>query len=295
MTTTGRESTPERRPTGGLDVFDTLILRFPIDEGQTDEVRKVLAAWVRETGPKTVHDLLSGRGLNLCTVFLNTSEEGADTLVWYLEVWDDGMTPWCDPVAAVCSSPVFERGLSELLADDPTVRAAGVDGHQRVIVATHPDRQTWYEAAGGRGLVAPVAGDALPVEIAMVAVSLRPGLVSRLTSGLLGAVNWLKRHTTLFERFRDDTELLAEERMLSESLLLAPATPGASRHYSVHYYMETEEMDQLYDAFDASRDWKARFSKWLFERVFERPEVLLEPPLESTYSVLIHAVDPDRT
>ena len=259
-----------------------------------DAVMQMLAAWVRETGPETVHDLLPEHGLNLCTLFLDTPDTGPDALVWYLEVWDEQMAPWRDPVAAVQSAPVFERGLTDLLDGTPTVRAAGVDGHQRGIVATHPHRQTWYEAAGGQGVVAPVAGDTLPVEVAMVAVSLRAGVVSWLTSRVLGMVNWLKRHTTLFERFQDDVEILTEERMFSESLLLGPATSGASRQRVMYYYMETEEMARLYDAFDASNDWKARLSKWLFARVFDEPEVLLEPPLESAYTVLIHAVDPER-
>jgi hypothetical protein len=58
--------------------------------------------------------------------------------------------------------------------------------------------------------------------------------------------------------------------------------------------METEETDRLYEAFEASDDWKARLGGWLLRRLLERPEVMLEPPLESDYELLVHAVDPER-
>jgi len=62
----------------------------------------------------------------------------------------------------------------------------------------------------------------------------------------------------------------------------------------VHYYMETEDMDRLYEAFYESDDWEARFSEWLLRRVLETPEKFLKPPLETDCEVLLHAVDPGR-
>ena len=276
------------RPRGGVDVFDALAVRYEISRSETGAVRDLLAGWAHDHREGSVRDLLPVEGVNLCTVFL---EEGdPDALVWYVEVVDDRATPWTDPVAAVRTSPLFDAGLGELLAGEPTVRADGVGRHRRVTVATHPDRQAWYEARGGRGVVAPVAGDELPVEVAMVAVPLRAGAASWLTARALDLVNWLKRLTSLGERFRDDVELLAEERLYSESLLLGP---GDGRQV-LHYYMETEDTDRLYDAFESSGDWEARLSEWLFRRLLERPEAMLEPPLESDNWVLVHAVDPER-
>jgi len=277
------------RPRGGVDAFDALSVRYRIGEGETAAVRELLAEWAREHREGDVRDLLPVEGVNLCTLFLEEGDTGPDGLVWYVEVVDDRAPPWTDPAGALRASPLFDAGLGELLASEPTVRADGVGGHRRVVVATHPDRQAWYEERGGRGLVAPVAGDELPVEVAMVAVPLRAGAASRLTARLLAAINWLKRATSVSERFRDDVELLAEERIYSESLLLGP---GDGRQV-LHYYMETEETDRLYDAFEASDDWEARLSEWLFRRLLERPEAMLEPPLESE-TVLVHAVDPER-
>lgn len=290
MGTRGEQTGDRDRPRGGIDAFDALAVRFDLREGGTDAVRDLLAEWARGRPEGSVRDLLPVEGVNLCTLFLDGNDP--DGLVWYVEVLDDRAGPWTDPVGAVRESPLFEAGLGELLTGEPTVRADGVGGHRRVVVATHPDRQAWYEQRGGRGLVAPVAGDTLPVEVAMVAVPLRAGAASRLTALALDAVNWLKRSTSLGERFRDDVELLAEERMYSESLLLGPSGDGDRQ--VLHYYMETEETDRLYEAFEASGDWEARLGEWLFRRLLERPEALLEPPLESDYELLLHAVDPER-
>lgn len=289
MGTPGERAGSRERPRGGVDAFDALSVRYGIGEGETDAVRELLAGWAREHPGGSVRDLLPVAGVNLCTLFLEEADTGPDGLVWYVEVMDDRAAPWTDPVGGVRESPLFDAGLGALLGE-PTVRADGVGGHRRVVVATHPDRQAWYEERGGRGLVAPVAGDELPVEVAMVELPLRAGAASRLTALALDVVNWLKRSTSLGERFRDDVDLLAEERLYSESLLLGP---GDGRQV-LHYYMETEETDRLYDAFEASADWEARLSEWLFRRLLERPEAMLERPLESDHEVLIHAVDPER-
>jgi hypothetical protein len=281
------------RPRGGLDAFEAVVVRWDVRGGETGAVRELLAEWAREHREGSVRELLPVEGVNLCTVFLDERGPGPDGLVWYVEVFDDRTPPWTDPAQAVRASPLFDAGLGELLSGEPTVRADGVGGHRRFIVATHPDRQAWYEQRGGRGLLAPVAGDELPVKVAMVEVGLRAGAVSRLAAGLLAGVNWLKRATSLPERYRDDTEILAEERMYSESLLLGPSASGDRQ--VLYYYMETEEMDQLYEAFEASDDWKARLGGWLLRTLLERPEVMLEPPLESDYEVLVHAVDPERS
>jgi hypothetical protein len=276
------------RPRGGIDVFDALSVRFGIRAGGTDAVRDLLAAWVGEDREGGARWLLPFDGIDVCTVFLDGGEP--DALVWYVQVDDDDREPWVDPAAAIRESPLFAAGLGDLLTGEPTVLADGVDGAQLVVTATHPDRQAWYEAAGGRPLVAPVAGEELPVAVAMVAVPLRAGPVSWLAARGTRLVNWLKRATPLGERFRDDVEILAEERLYGESLLLAP---GDGRQV-LHYYVETERIGQLYDAFEASTDWKARVGGWLLRRLLARPAVLLDPPLESDYEVLLHAVDPER-
>ncbi len=290
MGTQGERAGNAKRPRGGIDAFDALAVRYDIGEGAISAVRDLMTGWAHEQPEGSVRDLLPVKGVNLCTLFLDDGDPEPGGLVWYVEVVDDRATPWTDPAGAIRESPLFDAGLGELLGGEPTVRADGVAGHRRVVVATHPDRQAWYEERGGRGLVAPVAGDELLVEVAMVAIPLRAGAVSRLTARALDVINWLKRSTSLSERFQDNTDILAEERMYSESLLLGP---GDGRQV-LHYYMETESMERLYDVFEASSDPKARLSAWLFRRLLERPEAILERPLESDHEVLLHAVDPER-
>lgn len=280
------EPDPEtERPRGGLDVFDAVHVRFPI-RGETTAVREALATWVRDNPGADARTLLP-EGVNHCTLFLDETP-GAEALVWYVDAVDAGTAPWDEPAAAVRASPVFET-LAALLGE-PTVRADGVGGHRQMVNATHPDRQAWYEAAGGEPLVAPVAGDDLPIEVALVALPLRSRTVGWLAARTVDAVSWLQAHSPLGEWLEGDTEILAEERMYSESFLF-DASDGPGVFY---YYVETESMDQLYDAFEGSTDWKARLGEFLIRRVFERPEVLLEPPLVSDCEVLVHAVDPRR-
>ncbi|MFB6128060.1 MAG: hypothetical protein ABEJ79_12315 [Halolamina sp.] len=279
------------RPRGGIDAFDALYVRFSLREGAAATVRETIADWVDDDRDDDASTLLPVAGVNLCSVFL----DGADNrpaLVWYVEVVDREREPWSDPVAAVRRSPVFDAGLADLLAGDPVVRARGASGHLQVVTATHPDRQTWYESTCDRPLVAPVAGDDLPLAIAVVALPLRSRLVSVLSAATVRFVDWLKRSTPLGEALRGETEVLAEERLYSESFVLGPPDDDGVRR--MHYYIEAESMDQLYEGFEDADDWTARLGEALIRRVFASPERLLDPPLESDYELLVHAVDPGR-
>jgi hypothetical protein len=280
---------PDRRPVGGVDAFDALFVRIPIRDGETPAVRTVVREWVAANRDGDARTVLPAAGVNHCTLFLDARGE-RNALVWYVEVVDDDTPAWADPLAAVRESPLFDAGLADPVAEGATVHADGVAGHQLVVNASHPERQSWYGAVCDHSLVAPVAGDDLPIEVAMVAVPLRPGLVSWLTARLTRVANWLKRATPLGAALRDQTAVLAEERLYSESLLLEPR----DGRQVLHYYMETESMTQLYEGFEASDDWTARVGRWVLPRILARPEVMLDPPLESDYEVLFHAVDPNR-
>jgi hypothetical protein len=78
--------------------------------------------------------------------------------------------------------------------------------------------------------------------------------------------------------------------MYTESLLFEPV----GDRLALHYYMETEDMARLYDAYEASDNWEVRVSDWAMRRIFADPDRMLDPPLESDCEVLVHAVDPAR-
>lgn len=287
---------------GGIDVFDSLLVRQPVRPGDTGAARDLLAEWVKDHGDGDVRTLLPVEGVTLATLFLDrggfgvgpsTADgpgSGQDALVWYLEVADDDARAWTDPDAAVRESPLFGAGLGDLLDGSSTVHADGRDGCRLVTHATNPDRQSRYEAQVGRPLLAPVAGDELPVPVVLTSLRLRPGLRSRLVAWGVDVVNRLKEFGPVRRWARDQTETLAEEAMYTESLLFDPTGPSPV----VRYYMETEDMDRLYEAFEASDSWEVRVSEWLFRRLFEDSQEFLTPPLETDCEVLVHAVDPDR-
>ncbi|SDE95771.1 hypothetical protein SAMN04488067_101225 [Halorubrum xinjiangense] len=290
---------PER---GGIDVFDSLLLRQPIADGETAAVWELLAAWADDHRDGDVRTLLPVDGVTLVTLFLDDGGFGrtdgadrdpgrGDALLWYVEVVDADADAWRTPDATVRdASPLFEAGLADLLAGEPTVHAGGRDGHRYVTHVTNPRRRERYADVVGRSLVAPVVGDELPIPVAIVSLALRPGATSALVARAIDLVNWLKRFDRVQSWARDETDTVEAEAMYTESLLLE--TVGDRQ--VVHYYMETEDMDRLFEAFYESDDWEARLSERLFRRVLADPAAFLEPALETDCEVLIHAVDPER-
>jgi hypothetical protein len=292
---------------GGIDVFDSVFVRQPIRDGQTDAVRETLARWARDHAERDARTVLPVEGVTLVTLFLDTGGFGwqpagdggsggtdtdrRDALLWYVEVPDDDAPAWTDPDATIRDrSPLFAAGLDELLADTATVHADGRGGHQLITHATNPHRRDRYADHCGPSLVAPVAGDDLPIPVAVLSLPLKPGVVSWLTGRVVAAGNWLKRFDRVADAIRDETDTLEAEAMYTESLLLEPV---ADRRV-LHYYMEAEDVDRLYDAFEDSDNPEVRFSKWAIRRLFEDPGAVLEPPVESACEVLVHAVDPER-
>jgi hypothetical protein len=290
---------PER---GGIDVFDSLLVRQPIAEGQTQTVRDLLADWAAENGDGDARTLLPVDGVTLVTLFLDDGEFGwtdnagrashrGDALLWYIEVVDDDADAWKSPDTTIRRvSPLFEGELASSLTNETTVHAADRSGHRYITHVTNPNRTSRYADAVGRSLVAPAAGEELPIPVAITSLAVKAGLASTLVARAVDFVNWLKRFDRVQSWARDETETVEAEAVYTESLLLE----AVGNRQVVHYYMETEDMDRLYEAFYESDDWEARFSEWVMRRVLANPETLFEPPLETDCEVLIHAVDPER-
>lgn len=292
---TGAVDVPVDR--GGIDVLDSLLIRQPIREGKTSVALDLLSEWAggREGDVRT---LLPVEGVTLATLFLDrgdysreTGATAADALLWYVEVVDDDAGAWEDPDATIRSaSPPFETGLGDLLTGEATVHADGRDGHQLITHATNPHRRERYAEHCGSTLVAPVAGEDLPIAVAATTVPLEPGLVSRVVSRAVSVGNWFKGFDRVSERIRDQTDTLEAEAMYTESLLLEPVED----RLVLHYYMETEDVDRLYEAYRETDNWDARFSDWVMRRIFENPDSIVEPPLESDCEVIVHATHPAR-
>lgn len=277
---------------GGIDVFDSLVVVHSIRDGRTGAVLAALSEWASANRDGDARAILPVDGVSLVSLFLDRGTgQQADRLRWYIEVRDDDAGHWADADTTVRRrSPLFSAGLDALLEPGATVHRDGVDGHQLLTHATHPHRQRRYADRCESSLVAPVAGDDVPVAVAMVRVPLRPGLPSRLTALVTRLGNWVKRSDTVSCWLRDQTQTLEAEAMYTESLLFEPAGDRPV----LHYYMETESMERLYDAYDASTNVEVRLSDWVMRRVFETPEKVVEYPLESDDDLLVHAVDPDR-
>jgi hypothetical protein len=302
----GHDARPGVR--GGLDVFDSLIVRQPIRPGRTDDLCTRLATWAAARSDGDVRSVLPVDGVNHVSLFVHrrepnrrrpagggTASPARDELLWYVEVRDDDAPEWVDPDRTLReSSPLFDGQLAAVVDPGATVHTDGVDGGRLAVHATHPDRQAWYDGRCGTRLLAPVAGDDPPITVALVRLPLQPGWVSRLVTLGVDATARLKRVGPIHRWLRDQTEILADERVYTESFLLDPVGTGDPHRRQFHYYLEVESMARLFDAFESSDDWKVRVGEWLLRRLFIAPETLLEPPVVSTYELLIHAVHPSR-
>ncbi len=292
--TTVERSLPER---GGVDVFDSLMVRQRVDDA--DAARAAVRKWA-DGRDGDVRDLLPVEGVTLATLFLDRAGDRpgrgeGDALLWYLEVADDDAPAWRDPVRTIReASPLFDGPLAQHLGATTVHRDGDGGDHLLLTHATHPRRQERYAEHCGPSLVAPVAGDALPIPVAVVTLRLRPGLRSRLAWHVARTVDRLKSIDAVDRRAREQTDVIEAEAMYTESLLLErrPASEG----HLLHYYMETESMERLYEAYEASDDLTARVSDWLLRRILAPADAerFLTPPLESEAEVLVHAVDPRR-
>lgn len=280
---------------GGIDVFDSLFVRQPVRAGETEAVLDRLAAWAAAQEGGDARSLLPVPGVTLVTLFLDRGEDGADELLWFVEVVDDDADEWAAPDATIRSaSPLFDGVLEDSIESTATVHADGVGGRRLITHATHPRRQRRYAEHCGDPLVAPVAGEDLPIDVAVTTIPIVPGLTSRIVDRAVAVGNWLTDIDAVSRWLRDRTDTLEAETMYSESLLIEPVDGG--RRLVLHYYMEAESAEQVWNAYhgSASDNWEVRFSDWVMRRIFEDHEAFLEQPFESAADVLVHAVHPDR-
>lgn len=273
---------------GGIDVFDSLIVRQRVDDA--DVVREAVASWA--VGGDDARTLLPVDGVTLVTLFLDDGrgDDREPALCWYVEVVDDDAPQWRDPAATVRDSPLFDGPLAGHVTGI-TVHRDG--GDERLLVhATNPRRRALYADRPGRTMVVPAAGEELSIVVAVATARLRPGLPSRLAWLVGRAAVGVKSVGPVGRWARDQTEVIEEEGLYTESLLLERRTGG----HRIHYYMETASTEQLYEALAASGHWTARVGEWAIRRLFvpADAERFLSPPLGTDAEVLIHAVHPDR-
>lgn len=278
---------------GGIDVFEPLFIRQPILNGMGEEVRELLTEWSESTQEDDT--LLPLSNVSLVTLFYDNGEfcldeeNPSDALIWYIETTD--ARSWDNPDDTVRrESPIFDFGLDEFLTGESTVKAGGIGGNRFVVYGTHPNRQDRYEDTVGSNLVSPVAGDELPIPVVLTSIPLNKGLTSRITARAVDFSNWIKSFDFVSSILRDKTETIEDEAMYTESFIME----SSSDCQVLHYYMETEDMSQLYEGYENADSFVAKVSDRIMNAIFRNPSEFLEPPLETDYEVLIHSVNPNR-
>jgi hypothetical protein len=137
------------------------------------------------------------------------------------------------------------------------------------------------------------------VDVVLLRLRIRPGLPRLFAEAfvrLLLAEQFVMRRGGPFGRalrrwLNAELEpILAEEGMHTESVFLE----HDDGELALLWYMESEGMEGVYEGFlesdHAMTDVAGRIGGWLFEE----PERILSPDVESDYPLLAHAWNPDR-
>lgn len=278
---------------------DALVLRQRVRPGEQGAVRDLVADRLSDPADAGLDSLVGSAGVHTASLFLDRSRDGEPGLVWYLEVDDAERGPWADPVTElVGNSPLFDAGLAGLLETPDSARvlsdasaAAAVPVH-----ATLPERpaSVGTGADGGtRRAVGPAGGaDERPPDVAMLRLRIRPGFGEWFVRALAALMGRLDDEGRIERRFDEWTEpVLREEGMRTETILLE-RTGG---NYYLCWYMEAEEMDEVYEAYFETSNRVARLSEPVIGWVLANPRRALSNPVESSdFELLAHAVSPER-
>ncbi|MFC4436158.1 MULTISPECIES: DUF6176 family protein [Natrialbaceae] len=252
------------------------LVRRRIDEGRLESVREAVS---QTRGDDDPDQLLGLEGATTASLFLDTGGENSE-VIWYVELPRSAMVDWDEPESRVEAAFPLEH---EAIADE----GDAVD-HELLVHAVNPVRPR--TATGERdGPV--VAGPDTGVDVELVQMGLEPGLPERFADWFAGISRRVESgELDLGPIERWSAEMLDAENMHTESIFLERRSDG----YVLCGYMETEEMERVYDAYYDTWNPVARGSEIVLGRVLEDPAQILEYPLETDVEILAHAVDPDR-
>lgn len=235
---------------------------------------------VREHALETLADdpvrLLGLEEVTTASLFL-TTDRGEPELVWYVEAprsaadWDGGSR------RLESAFPLENEGISE---------GEWID-RELLVHAVLPERP---RTATGDGR-AVVPGEEIDRDVALVRLPLESGLPERVADLFAGmSRRVIDGELDLGPLERWSAEMLEAESMFTETIFLERTPDG----YALVQYMETEEMEGVYDAYYDTWNPVARLSELVVGRALEEPDRILTLPLGTDAELLVHAVDPDR-
>lgn len=294
---------------------DAIVVGFGVEGGESAAVRDLVLDWAGGTTDR----LLDGTDVHTVSVFLDAGD--SPSLVWYVEVEDDGAPRWTDAPATVReASPLFGAGLDEYLVENAGTRVDGDGGATLLEHARHPRRPAAFDpgrddvpvirSIGSDGEVPanPPNDDAVEaaststggravdgggsVEVVLLRLSVRPGLAERLARGLARVMNLFDDDGRVEGAFEEWSEpVLEDEGMYTETVYLDEGDHGQE----LLWYMEARSMDRVLEAYFETDNLVARVSEIVLNRLLVEPERMFEDPAERAGAEwLVHAVDPDR-
>ncbi|ELY40054.1 hypothetical protein [Natronorubrum tibetense] len=225
--------------------------------------------------------LLRLEGASTASLFLESG--GEDPLLrWYVEVPRTVVAEWSDPESTVVNAfPVTHDALS--IPDESADR-------ELLVHAVHPTRPRTIAADGSEPTTV-IGPDEAAVDVGLVRLDLESGVSERFADRFAAVsrdviageleLGWIESWSRA---------VLEAEAMYTESIVLERGSDG----YTAYQYMETADMEGVYDAYYDTWNPIARVSELLAGRIFEEPARILEYPIADDIELLAHAIDPER-
>ncbi|SFC26148.1 hypothetical protein SAMN05444422_106115 [Halobiforma haloterrestris] len=286
----GHESTRTPETSTGAVITErhatAALVRRRVDPDQLESVRE-RAASLADDGPES---LLGLEGASTASLFLDTEE--TPELVWYVElprsVIDDRDDPDRTDLRAKLEAEFPVSLADEERATAPDERSVELE---LLVHAAHPERPRTAANGADGPLVVAGSDDRCDRDVELVRISLKSGLPERLADRFAGITRRVEAGELELGPLETwSAEMLEAEEMYTESIFLERRADG----YDLLQYMETEDMDGVYEAYYDTWNPVARLSELVVGRVLEEPDRVLSLPLGSERELLAHAVAPDR-
>ncbi|WP_202911751.1 DUF6176 family protein [Natrialba swarupiae] len=255
--------------------------RLDADGLDADALEGIVAEVRRRVAEDDPDWLLGVDAATTASLFLDRTAQ--PELVWYVEVPRSVTATWDDPETVLADAfPV----------DHDAVRPETEPVDREMIVhAVHPNRPRAIEPTDRAVLAGPELASERTVDVELVRMDLNSGLPGRFADWMAS----LSRRVIDGELELGPIEtwsqaMIEAEEMYTESVFLERRPDG----YSLFQYMETEEMEHVYDVYYDTWNPVARISEVVLGRILANPDDVLSYPLETEFEPLAHAIDPDR-
>ncbi|WP_306054882.1 DUF6176 family protein [Natronococcus wangiae] len=255
------------------------LVRRRVDGSRLESVREAVSETFAGGEPGR---LLGLEGASTASLFLDPGGE-VPQLIWYVELPRSAIVDRDDPESRVEAAFPLEH-------DAIGSHEVGVE-RELLVHAVNPVRPHTATGASDGPLIVAGSDAGVGTDVELVELRLESGFPERFADWFAGLSRRVEAgELDLGSVETWSAEMLDAENMYTESMFLERRPDG----YALCQYMETENMQGVYDAYYDTWNPVARSSEIVVGRVLAEPERILEYPLETDVELLAHAVDSSR-